>query len=176
MSQYDIFISHSSKDSDRVKWLVEALEDNGYRCWIAPRDISPGMPYARAIMQGIDSCDTFVVVITSRSVTSEDVLNEIDNAHAQHKRMIPVFMEDVELPREFNYYLSRTQWVRLGENEREDIVARLGLPARVSVAGGPVVVPAAKASDGRRRPTVVMYAGLALSVLAFMYELFMYLT
>lgn len=166
MPHYDIFISHSSKDAGRIKWLADDLEAGGYHCWISPRDITPGMAYARAIMQGIDSCDTLVVVITANSVKSEDVLNEIDNAHAQHKRIIPVFMEDIELPREFNYYLSRTQWVNIVGKDNCDIVALLGLSPRNSPATQPSKTDTPPAHVAPPAPNAIMKLGLLLPVVA----------
>lgn len=162
MPHYDIFISHSSKDAGRIKWMTDDLEAGGYHCWISPRDITPGMAYARAIMQGIDSCDTLVVVITANSVKSEDVLNEIDNAHAQHKRIIPVFMEDIELPREFNYYLSRTQWVNIVGKDNCDIVALLGLSPRVVQAKQPAITDEPATPPTPPAPNAIMKLGLLL--------------
>ena len=100
MAKYDYFISYSSKDKDIAFRIVNAIESAGYTCWIAPRNIPYGTPYARAIMEGIDECDTFIVLITDNSIKSEDVLNEVDNAHAIKKPIIPVKLTETMLPRE----------------------------------------------------------------------------
>ncbi|MCM1152831.1 MAG: toll/interleukin-1 receptor domain-containing protein [Muribaculum sp.] len=113
MAKYDYFISFSSKDKHLADSIVDAIESTGHSCWIAPRNIPYGTPYARAIMDGIDECHTFLVIITENSIKSEDVLNEVDNAHAQKKTIIPVRLSDTQLSRELNYYLSRTQWLNL---------------------------------------------------------------
>ena len=39
---HDVFISHSSKDKQTADAICHYLEQNGIRCWIAPRDILPG--------------------------------------------------------------------------------------------------------------------------------------
>lgn len=41
---HDVFISHSAKDKEAAHGLCAGLEARGLRCWIAPRDIVPGMP------------------------------------------------------------------------------------------------------------------------------------
>lgn len=127
MAKVDYFISYSSKDLRIAEAIVEAIESTGRKCWIAPRDIPYGTPYARAIMEGIDGCDKFMVLITDNSVESEDVLNEVDNAHAIKKVIIPVRLSDKHLPRELNYYLSRTQWLNLDPRNPRLIVTLLGL-------------------------------------------------
>ena len=115
MAKYDIFISYSSKDNLPIE-ICRQLERRGARCWIAPRDIPKGSPYARSIMEGLCNSDVFLVFISSNSLYSEDVLNEVDNAHSMHKTMIPVFIENVPLNAEFSYYLKRKQWVNCFEN------------------------------------------------------------
>lgn len=115
MAKYDIFISYSSKDNLPIE-ICRQLERRGARCWIAPRDIPKGFPYARSIMEGLRNSDVVLVFISSNSLYSEDVLNEVDNAHGMHKTIIPVFIENVQLNAEFSYYLKRKQWVNCFEN------------------------------------------------------------
>lgn len=129
MAKYNFFISYSSKDKDIAVKILDAIESTGHTCWIAPRNIPYGTPYARAIMEGIDECDTFLVIITDNSIKSEDVLNEVDNAHAIKRTIIPVRLTDTRLPRELNYYLSRTQWLNLDANNPREIVTLLNLSA-----------------------------------------------
>lgn len=128
MKNFDIFISHSSKDNIFADKIVSGIEKAGYKCWIAPRDIKPGTPYARSIMEGIRSCGTFIVLITDNSVVSEDVLNEVDNAHSLRKRIIPVWLGQTKLSPELNYYLSRTQWVTADPTDLSNIADLLRLP------------------------------------------------
>ena len=37
-----MFVSHSSKDREAANTIVDAVEQAGFPCWIAPRNISPG--------------------------------------------------------------------------------------------------------------------------------------
>lgn len=110
MDRCDIFISYSSKDNLPIEFCRK-LESKGAKCWIAPRNITPGIPYARAIMQGLDGSSVVLVFVSSNSLQSEDVLNEIDNAHSLKKTIIPIFLEQVSLTPEFSYYLKRKQWI-----------------------------------------------------------------
>lgn len=49
MEKFDLFLSYSSRDDEAFEFCKN-LESKGLRCWIAPRNIMPGVPYARAIM------------------------------------------------------------------------------------------------------------------------------
>lgn len=138
MAKYDFFISYSSKDEEIAFNIVNAIESAGYTCWIAPRNIPYGTPYASAIMEGIDGCDKFLVLITKNSVKSRDVLNEVDNAHSAKKTIIPVRLTDTELPRELNYYLSRTQWLTIPASNPEEIVKLLNIGGVAPVPPNPV--------------------------------------
>ena len=44
----DVFISHSSKDKHVADAICAVLERRGLRCWIAPRDVTPGASWGAA--------------------------------------------------------------------------------------------------------------------------------
>ncbi len=46
----DVFISYAIADKLTADAACAALEAEGIRCWIAPRDVLPGMDYAEAII------------------------------------------------------------------------------------------------------------------------------
>jgi len=46
---HDVFISHSAHDRDVADAACIALEQRGFRCWIAPRDLAPGRGHGEAI-------------------------------------------------------------------------------------------------------------------------------
>ena len=47
---HDVFISHSARDKPYADAMCAKLESRGIRCWIAPRDIRPGMEWGAAIL------------------------------------------------------------------------------------------------------------------------------
>src|ERR1051326_8925254 len=42
---HEVFISHSSQDKTAADRVCSFLEAKGMRCWIAPRDIVPGVEW-----------------------------------------------------------------------------------------------------------------------------------
>ena len=57
------------------------LEKNKIRCWVAPRDIVPGAPFAEAIIDGINDSKVFVLLFSSNSNNSGQVVREVDRCH-----------------------------------------------------------------------------------------------
>ncbi len=105
------FISYSSKDKNVADNLCNKLESRGVRVWYAPRNVVG--PYATAIMKGIKEADYFIVIVSGNSLTSQHVLNEIDNAHSRlpDLKFKPLRLDDMALTPEFSYYLSRQHWL-----------------------------------------------------------------
>lgn len=49
-----VFISYASQDAAVANSMVEHLESQGSKCWMAPRDVRPGAQYADAIIRAIN--------------------------------------------------------------------------------------------------------------------------
>ena len=84
---HHVFISYASKNKQLADALCHTLEQHRISCWIAPRDVLPGEPYAREIIRGIRDCQIIVLIYTNDSNASEHVLNEIDKADRKSTRL-----------------------------------------------------------------------------------------
>uniref|UniRef100_UPI0040574FAB toll/interleukin-1 receptor domain-containing protein n=1 Tax=Alistipes sp. TaxID=1872444 RepID=UPI0040574FAB len=65
-----MFISYSSKDPNTVNAICHELEENGIRCWMAPRDIPVGSKYATVINHAIPDAKAVVLIFSERSAVS----------------------------------------------------------------------------------------------------------
>ena len=95
----DIFISYSSEDKTRVKTIAEALEHKGWTVWW-DRRIPVGQRFDTVIEQELNKARCVIVIWTQRSVNSEWVKNEANEA-AQRNILAPVLLEDVKIPLAF---------------------------------------------------------------------------
>jgi hypothetical protein len=111
VSKYHAFVSHSSLDIEIVEEVLDSLEDNGVRCWIAPRDIAIGTSFAKAIVEGIKISKVFIVIFTKNSNLSEQVLREIDRAVHQKKKIFVFKIDDTSMQEAVEYYLCKGQWI-----------------------------------------------------------------
>jgi TolB-like protein len=110
----DVFISYASQDAATAGAIVEILERNGLRCWIAPRDVVPGSLYADDIVGAINEAKVVILVLSEHSLASPHVGKEIERASSKRRRIIVLRTDSEPLTRAFEYFLSESQWVDLG--------------------------------------------------------------
>ena len=106
-----IFISHSTQDKKIADKVIGYLESQKFTCWVAPRDISPGMDWAESIIDGIDSASLMILIVSNRSNKSPQVRREVERAVSKGVTIIPVITEKIELSKWMQYYVSAHQWI-----------------------------------------------------------------
>lgn len=111
-----IFMSHSSRDADKMVLLANRLEERGFTCWLAPRDIPMGNEFAEQLVKAIEDCDLMLVLLTEHSNNSQHVVREINHAVDRRKPILPVIIGDFPLSKSMQYYLSHTQWLVIPKN------------------------------------------------------------
>ena len=122
---YDVFISYSSVDKTAADIVCSILEQNGITCWIAPRDITPGLDFAEAIIDGIKSSKLFILVYTSGSNNSKQVIREVDRAVHAGIPVINFKLEEVPMSKQLEYYLSSVHWLDARTSPLEQHIIRL---------------------------------------------------
>jgi predicted ATPase len=107
---HDVFISYSHKDKPVAQALCAAIENAGVRCWIAPRDIAPGLDWPAAIANAIALSRIFLLVFSADSNASRDVSNELLLASNNNRIILPFRIEEVNPEPGKQYTLARTHW------------------------------------------------------------------
>ena len=77
---HDVFISYSARDKATADAVCAALESANIRCWIAPRDVQAGRSFAGEITRGIRGSKAMVLIFSSGSNASDQVLREVQLA------------------------------------------------------------------------------------------------
>ena len=108
---HDVFISHSSKDKTIADAACACLESRGIRCWVAPRDIVAGVDWGSSIIDGINGTKVMVLILSSHSNVSKQVLREIERAAHRGMPVLPLRVEDVTLSKSLEYFLSSSHWL-----------------------------------------------------------------
>ncbi|PWR18475.1 toll/interleukin-1 receptor domain-containing protein [Zavarzinia aquatilis] len=156
-----IFISHASADGAAATELVAALEAAGHRCWIAPRDIRAGLSYPSEILRGIQGCAAMVVLVSAPANASPHVAKEVELAHREGKRLLPLRIEIVEPEGDLRYWLSAAQWIegyRLPPPDRaRAVVAALD-------GGAPVAGTRPRRGRDWKKPAFMLAGGAALGL------------
>jgi len=138
----DVFVSYGSQDVAVADAIVATLERNGIKCWIAPRDVTPGSQYADEIAGAIDDAKLVVLVLSEYAIASRHVGKEIERASSRRRRIIALRTDAAPLTRSFEYFLSESQWID---------VAVLGMPGaltKVTQAVGQGLAPSLWVSPG----------------------------
>lgn len=108
---HDVFISYSSLDQPIADAVCKALDQAHISVWIAPRDVTGGKPYGEAIIDAINASRIMVVVFSTNSDKSQQVLNEVERATAKRLVIIPFRIEDVLPSKSMEYFLSSYHWL-----------------------------------------------------------------
>jgi hypothetical protein len=87
---HNIFISYSSVDKIVADAVCATLENRKIRCWIAPRDVLPGVSYAEALIEAINQSHLFVLVLSKNSNNSLQVMWEVEQAVKKGIQILPL--------------------------------------------------------------------------------------
>ena len=109
--QERIFVSYSTNDAPLANKVVEYLESNGRRCWIAPRDIASGLDYSDVITNALKECSVVVLVFSRHSAASQFVKKEITLAVSFNKRILPLRISQVDISGGWHFLLNNVQWI-----------------------------------------------------------------
>jgi hypothetical protein len=107
----DVFISYSTKDKSTADAICAALEANGIRCWIAPRDIQPGNDWGESIIDAIHACRAMVLVFSANYNASSQIKREIERAMNVGIPVVPFRIEDVLPSKTLEYFISTQHWL-----------------------------------------------------------------
>jgi hypothetical protein len=109
--KYDVFISYSTHDQKIAEGICGFLERNGYRCFVAYRDILPGVVWARAITEALDDSCMMVVVFSDEFNGSEQTDREIEMASENKMPIVPYRISSANLTGAKKYYLKNINWI-----------------------------------------------------------------
>lgn len=98
---YSCFVSYSSKDQDFANRLYADLQNEGVRCWFAPKDLKIGDRFRIKIDESISLYDKLLLVLSENSISSRWVEKEVETAmereaeDEQHRTILfPVRLDD----------------------------------------------------------------------------------
>src|SRR3954467_5622247 len=92
------FLSYSRSDERFALRLAKDLRAHGVAMWVDQLDIRPSEHWDRAIERAVSTCRGIVVVLSPRSVASDNVADEISFAIDGGKGVLPVMIERCNLP------------------------------------------------------------------------------
>jgi TolB-like protein/lipoprotein NlpI len=155
----EVFISYAAKDRTHVLDLVERLRDAGVSVWIDQMGIEGATMWSQEIVSAIRGCKVLILAISKNSAGSENVVKEVALASEGRKRILPVYIEQAEIPESMAYQLAGIQRVEFFEG-REDValqaviraLAKLGVTVADDASAAAANTPGST-SHGPSHPT-----------------------
>lgn len=163
----EVFVSYASPDREVAFKIAAFLEEQSITCWIAPRDVPPGMEYGAAILQGIETSNALVLVLSEHSNDSQFVRKEVERAVSKVKPVLPVRIREVVPSGSLEFFISSAQWVDAWRSPMEQHLNTLAEAVRAISRGGSAVgvqSSALPAARKKRRLPVAAIAGAVAAV------------
>lgn len=96
---YQVFFSHSGRDSQWAKWIAHAAQNAGLEVYLFEHDSQPGRQISDKIKHAILQSDALVVLLTPSGQASAYVQQEIGFAEARSKIVIPLVWPGCQKPK-----------------------------------------------------------------------------
>lgn len=123
----DVFISYEHESKSIADNIVAVLESKGVRCWYAPRDVYGD--YATSIVEAIERCKAFVLILNHKSSESPHVLNEVEMAYQRILQgelvIVPFKVDEGVLSKAMEYYIKRLHWIDAASSTLEQSIVAL---------------------------------------------------
>ena len=111
----DIFISYSRKDSTQALELAEQLRTAGMEVWIDQHGLELASSWSKDIVDAIEQCKAFILLLSESSLASKNVAKELTIASESGRSIIPIEIKHVRLTSEFKYALAGLQRAPLSD-------------------------------------------------------------
>ena len=115
MDKY-VYISYSRHDHGFVEQLSGDLRSHGISIWVDMESIEPGENWEHAIVKGIQGASVFLLVLSKSSIQSNSVRSELEIAEEAGLIIIPLAVDEIELPAALQYQLAGGQEISFAGN------------------------------------------------------------
>ena len=105
----DIFISYSRKDQSQLIPVVEQLRKRGFEIWIDTEGIQGAKLWSQEIVTAIESSKVLILFASSKAFLSKNVTKEVALASESEKHILPVFLDNAQIPAAMKYQLAGIQ-------------------------------------------------------------------
>ncbi len=115
------FISYSRVNSDFAVRLAKDLRSTGYEIWLDQLDIPTGSRWDDEIEKALENSPIFLIILSTQSIQSQNVKDEIGYAIDAGKHILPVVIEDCKVP----FRLRRFQYVDFTKKPYQESLAEI---------------------------------------------------
>ena len=168
----EIFASYSREDQAQVFPIVDKLRERGLNIWIDQEGIHGAKLWSQEIVNAIESSKVFILFASAKAFVSKNVTKELALASESDKHILPIFIEEAEIPPAMKYQLAGIQHLvhEQGQTDQtaDNILRTLGNldiqsaePKPTAATTPPTTRPASK--------TPLVVTALVIALLALIY-------
>jgi|ERR1041385_416123 hypothetical protein len=146
---YSCFISYASADERFARRLYADLQARNIRVWFAPEDLKIGDRFRSRIDQSIRIHDKLIVILTTESISSSWVENEVETAFARESKerrdvLFPIRLDDAVFATQHAWATNLVNTRHIGDfrnwKNHDDYISSLERLIRVLKREGPLVM------------------------------------
>jgi tetratricopeptide (TPR) repeat protein len=152
------FISYSRTNKEFATKLTKGLRSAGYPVWFDLFDIPTGSRWDDEVEKALRECSIFMIILTPASIASENVKDEIGYAIDHGKRILPILLEQCEVPlrlRRFQYVDFTAKNFEEGLESAKELLGDLVDEASVPIPAQAPVVEAQSDHFGFEREKLI---------------------
>lgn len=161
--QGKIFISYSRKDKEAIKGYLNLFSANDLDVWIDQSGINASTEWAEQIVSAITDCDVFILFLSKTSVESENVRKEIGVATTLGKKVLPLKIEDVDIPPSMLYHLNSIHFLEVNSISQEQLVSHV--VKAIGISDPKPVITCAPEKKAKKKPAAFIIALAIIAVL-----------
>lgn len=110
-----MFVSYARANEGAVLPVIEAAKQTGRKFWLDQQGLKAGEGWAGEIVRAIRGAKSVTVMCSQAAFESDHVKREIYLADRYKKKLVPVYLEAVEPPEDFEYFFAGVQRLNLFE-------------------------------------------------------------
>ena len=115
-AQFDVFLSHNSKDKPTVRQLAEALQRRGLKVWLDEWELVPGRPWQEALEEIIQTTRSAAVLVGKDGLgpwEMPEMRGCLSEFVSRKLPVIPVLLPDAPSQPNLPLFLKGFTWVDL---------------------------------------------------------------
>jgi hypothetical protein len=121
----DVFISHAHEDDAKTDTVYDELTKAGFTCWVDHKHIPVGAKFYNEILGSLKQSKIVILILSSYSNTSQQVINEIVTVSRYEKQIVPFIIEDVKINETLEIPLACSQYKKAYPGEIDEYIPEL---------------------------------------------------
>ena len=121
----EVFVSYSSQDFEEVHRIVEQLRGAGVSVRMDEGGIEAATLWSEAIVEAINDSKVLIMMVSGHSTDSPNVVKEVMLSSESGKVILPVYLEEAEIPSRLKYQLTGIQHLEAFSLSESELIEEL---------------------------------------------------